>query len=323
LDGDLARVEQMLPSPKISARKSAQASSCCDEGKRATSSTDSGRHEEVEVKLTSWMEQDDEILFRRAIHNAKQQFEDPEKRHEPGQLLFRLARQAHELRHAVSMCSSLLEASGLKSVDVRDRRSRQTPLFYACSSGAQQFVQFLLERRANPNFLDQNMQTPLFYAVKHGHLAVTETLLEGGAVTQQRDINEQTPLFYAVGHGEDACAKLLVQQADEASAAVGITDKHNRTPLFYADSVGTVELLLQHRCDMEQCDLLGRTALFAAMYTRRKAVAQLMLEKKAGVDIVDVTGVSLLAFARLHGFPITATSSPDGATTCGRKRKAD
>eukprot|EP00971_Amphidinium_carterae_P313442 6228972-Amphidinium_carterae.1 len=181
------------------------------------------------------MDEDSVPMLKAAVQNVKQHHQEfvtightHEQSQELNRMLFGIARRAKTCENAVRMFSLLVDEFGI-SVNVKDRRSRQSPLFYASSVGSEPLVQFFLDKNADANHLDFNLQTPLFYAARAGHTECVRSLMERHASPEQVDVNGQTAIFYAAGSGHVNCLSVLL-----TAEGVKAKDKHGRTPLFYA-----------------------------------------------------------------------------------------
>ena len=64
-----------------------------------------------------------------------------------------------------------------QAVDINSRcKFGRPPMFWAAAGGYEHVVRLLLERKANPNFADEDGQTPLSIAKQNGHYKVVDML---------------------------------------------------------------------------------------------------------------------------------------------------
>ena len=70
---------------------------------------------------------------------------------------------------------------GGAEVNARDSEMKATPLAWAARYGHRKFVEFLLERGADPNMAEEPWATPLAWAVRYGHAEIAEVLRQHGA----------------------------------------------------------------------------------------------------------------------------------------------
>ncbi|UJR27290.1 hypothetical protein I4U23_008585 [Adineta vaga] len=140
----------------------------------------------------------------------------------------------------------------------KDRDGR-TILHWACSSGAKDIVQYLLEIcNVRPDIPDELGWTPLMIAVSTGHLDIVRMLLKTKRVdVEQSNSSGARPLHYACSKNFNEITQLLL----EHDADVNATDKYKQTPLDRCCSKGNTEivkLLLKHpKIDLsmhKECD---------------------------------------------------------------------
>nr|AFI99112.1 ankyrin repeat protein Diego [Clytia hemisphaerica] len=189
---------------------------------------------------------------------------------------------------------------------------QRTPLHWAAVLGHTAIVELLLNSGADYSLADNNGVRPLHYAVQNNHRDVVATMIRTGRVTDEPDKDQRTALMWAAlkGHmnvlkvllggknvninavginkqtalhmscqtGNLECVQLLIQH----KADVNMMDQQQHTPLFYACASGhgqIVTKLLQQddQRNLHQCDLEGRTPLhYSAMVDRREIVNNLL-----------------------------------------------
>lgn len=121
----------------------------------------------------------------------------------------------------------------------------ETPLHYASKAGDPQMVLILLCKGANADIPDQRGRTPLSRAAERGRAQVVETLLTvGNADPDSKDNRGRTPLSFAAGNCHRETATLLL----EHGASIDVHDHEGQIPLWwfinsYADRRGATDRL--------------------------------------------------------------------------------
>ncbi|PLB43650.1 ankyrin [Aspergillus steynii IBT 23096] len=180
------------------------------------------------------------------------------------------------------------------SADVRDHTGR-TALSWVASRAqahsptirdrAEQLMQFLLDKGADPTLADLHGETPLHWAAKAGDHQMVDAFLQKDLIPPDLvDNRGRTPLSHAAGEG------------------------HHRV----------VELLLAtDRVDPDRKDARGRTALsWAAEHWHFKTVT-VLIENDSNVDLHDDEGQTPL------GWFITSTSKKHGVDPNPRMAQVD
>jgi len=110
-----------------------------------------------------------------------------------------------------------------------------------------------------------------------------------------------TPLIYAVNRD---VSSTVVSALIEAGAEVNGQNTLNYTPLHFASSTGTydlVKILLEHKACTDLENDYGKTALHYASEEGRRDVITLLLEYGADIEIVDKNGWTPLHIAHKLG----------------------
>jgi len=127
----------------------------------------------------------------------------------------------------------------------------------------------LLEQGVDPNIRDdRSKSTPLMAAASQGQITVAKQLLQAGADVNAQDDLGTTALIRAAEAGQREMAELLL----DAGAVIDVIEAlHNQTALFKAAAEGhlsTVQLLVERGAD-PHFRLRGK--ITAAEWTRRMA----------------------------------------------------
>lgn len=204
----------------------------------------------------------------------------------------RLTQLMHAARHAhLQNAKSLLYGV---SPDISDHTGRTAFSWIASydltrtpthdRDEAERFVQFLLDRDANPNLADHHGETPLHWAVKEGNYPMVELLLQKDVLPDLGDSRDRTPLSRAAERGYTGILKLLLSQAQ---AETDSKDLRGRTPLSWAAEnwhLESVSTLLSHGASVDIHDHEGQIPLwwFLNNTAKRSAVAHDQLENSQG-----------------------------------------
>jgi ankyrin repeat protein len=117
----------------------------------------------------------------------------------------------------------------------------QTPLHLASANGHVDLTQLLIANEADINAMS-NGGTPLYRAAEAGYTETAQLLIANGADVNLGDTG-MTPLQRAAANGNTSVAKLLIVNGANLNARFGLL---GWTPLYFANSLDTIELLKQH-----------------------------------------------------------------------------
>lgn len=104
-----------------------------------------------------------------------------------------------------------------------------TPLILACYKGNNKVVSFLLEKKADINYVSDE-GTALMAAVVKGNIALVELLINHNANLDLTNSNGTTALMYAVKFNNYEITKLLIEHKSNKT----ILDKEGKTAFEYA-----------------------------------------------------------------------------------------
>merc|ERR1719436_2200296 len=119
-------------------------------------------------------------------------------------------------------------------------------MMYACQSGCEELVRFMLEStKFNPELRDTNGNGLLYFAVKNKHLKIVELLLADSRVRgslNTRNISGTSPLILACTDGTIQIAQKLLSFP---SIDVNVADDNGDSPLLHAVIGGHEELVFK------------------------------------------------------------------------------
>ncbi|CAK9804476.1 Transient receptor potential cation channel protein painless [Anthophora plagiata] len=155
---------------------------------------------------------------------------------------------------------NLLEQSLKKqppSIDVNysyPKRSEETLLDIACKCGFPEFVQFLLEKGAIVNRVNEaHNRGPIHFATEKGHLDVLNVLLDEPVINPNLEAGQQTALHIAVKKNDINCAGLLLQKGASPNIPnnKGLTALHMAAMKSQRDMVNLIMEKSKHMVDLD------------------------------------------------------------------------
>ena len=135
------------------------------------------------------------------------------------------------------------------------------PLFRAIGLKDERLVGLLLLHKADPKKPDREGLMPLVHAMILESIEIVRQLLEAGADPNASEPNFDTPFLRAVRYGQTAIAKLLLEHGASINAC---SSGDGNSALHWAVAAGNkdlVDLLLQHKADVNARNLRGETPL--------------------------------------------------------------
>jgi ankyrin repeat protein len=124
----------------------------------------------------------------------------------------------------------LLDAPGSTVINSRDVSNGRTALHIAVERRDLTWLNFLTQRRANPNLADNRGMTPLMRATQLGFHEGIAALVTAGARVDEPNAAGETPLISAVHRRDTALMRVLLQ----AGANPDRTDNSGRSARDYA-----------------------------------------------------------------------------------------
>lgn len=171
--------------------------------------------------------------------------------HESGKYFFEMLKEL--LKHDVSPDAALVQA--VKRCDV-------------------EFIEVLLDAKANPNAFAENGDTLLDICIDKGEVIVAEILLDHNADPNLQNREGETPLLRACKDDNLALVDLLITN----KADVNLADQSFNTPLIAASDRGNmaiIDLLFKNGADWKNIKMLFR----AGMQEKRRKYIQILIER--------------------------------------------
>ena len=128
----------------------------------------------------------------------------------------------------------MLDEPGTTIVNAREVATGETALHAVVQRRDLTWIQFLLQRGANPNIADKNGVYPIQIAAQLGFIEGVERLIKGGADVDVSDTTGETPLISAIHRRDLKLIELLV----ESGASTERTDNSGRSARDYAMLMG-------------------------------------------------------------------------------------
>ncbi|CAB4054064.1 PSMD10 [Lepeophtheirus salmonis] len=162
-----------------------------------------------------------------------------------------------------------------RNLSIQDESGRKI-LHWASSLGSFELVEWLLQKGADVDPVDEALWTPLIIASSAGNEKIVRILLSFGALVDAKTDQGRTALFYACSRNRISIVKLL----ENVNADVNVQDKLGATSLHRATGVGNdnigntplhiaceeinfqcVEVLLKIGCDPSITNKEGKKAI--------------------------------------------------------------
>jgi len=163
-------------------------------------------------------------------------------------------------------------------------RYKSSTLHRAVMRGKAEKVKLLLENGANINLKDGSGMTALLYSIHEKKPEIAKILIENGADIENSDSEDDKILHLAIERGYFDIAKLIIERGYN----VNRLDGYNESALYEAiakDDTGCVKLLLDHSAEVVLCNTAGKTPLHLAAERGNIAIAGMLIERGAKIDI--------------------------------------
>lgn len=166
-----------------------------------------------------------------------------------------------------------------------------TPLHAAVDGGNSDVVRVLLKHGADPLALVEDMTPPLHLACSQGKLDMVKWMVEacGKEILGHLDQYSRTPLHHSALSIHSACIVMYIFQEGGSFIDLNPQDSRGHTPLHTAITSGNlsgVKELLQRGADPLIYDNKGCNALHFAVWRKRKAIAEILLQLHCCLELV-------------------------------------
>ena len=191
------------------------------------------------------------------------------------------------------------------NINAKDEE-RRTALSHAVERKRFETVQFLLEHGVDMHYA-QTVGDPLHIAVQSGNIKITKLLLEHGANPNLpvTTLNANTVLELALITGKIKMLKILLDYGANPNQREPDTEKTPIMVAVYFAPSECVQLLIEKGADVNAVDVYGRTALMnVASFDdddNKLAIARLLIEHGANVNAVSKKRETALSFAKQSG----------------------
>lgn len=183
-------------------------------------------------------------------------------------------------------------------ITLADRKDK-TPFYYANEMGLFQLVDIL--SHGETYYVDELRNTTLHQACENGKTEMVKQILQKKDVyINETNSKHETPLLLAVKKENIVITQLLL----EAGANPDICDSQGISPLLAAigtENVHLVNELLNYNADFGRTGS-GYQPLLWAVYSGRKDIVSLLLDRGANMNISSVNEMNILDCAREKGY---------------------
>ena len=176
----------------------------------------------------------------------------------------------------------------------------ETVLHVAVSNQHTRIIRLLLDRKANVNVCTTTAITPLYLASKIGNLEIVRMLVRAGAdVDSGNLVGRFNPLLIAAARGYVNIVDLLL----DSGATADVCDSDGFTPFYFACQNGHVDVFKQFSTSSvdEVYGANSETVLHVAVSNQHTRIIQLLLDRKANVNVCTTTGSTPLYLASKIG----------------------
>ncbi|HXK50025.1 MAG TPA: ankyrin repeat domain-containing protein [Clostridiales bacterium] len=195
-----------------------------------------------------------------------------------------------------------------KGADLKGVNSNgNTPLHFASRNGNMEFIEYILSKGYDINEKNNAGQAPIVWAVAGNTPEVIGFLKEKGADINAKDSDGRSLMFNAAARGSKETIELL------QSYGLDINEKDNfgMTPLQSGirGGIEILEYLLDKGAEIapeecmsgNSCTIDGTTILHQAMYANNPEIVELLIKRKAPLNVIDSNGSTPLMIAVNRG----------------------
>nr|XP_023670833.1 inversin [Paramormyrops kingsleyae] len=179
----------------------------------------------------------------------------------------------------------------------------RTPLHWAALLGHARIVHLLLERNKSGSIpSDSQGATPLHYGAQSNYADTVAVFLRHPSVRDDPDLEGRTAFMWAASKGSNNVIGTMLDLKPDID--INMADKYGGTALHAAalsGHVSTVQLLLERGAMVDALDVMKHTPLFRACEMGHRDVILTLIKGGARVDLVDLDGHTALHWAALGG----------------------
>lgn len=169
-------------------------------------------------------------------------------------------------------------------------RSNETCLDIACKNGLPEFAEFLLEKGAGVNRINEaHNRGPIHFAAENGYTDVLGILLNEPTINPNLEANQQTALHISVKKNDMNCAALLLERGASPNIPnnKGLTALHMAATLGRSDMVNLIMEKTMHALDLDTYKDYNGLTTREALQKRLPDVLLPPVEKR-GVNVHDL-----------------------------------
>jgi ankyrin repeat protein len=177
-------------------------------------------------------------------------------------------------------------------INREDNDFNQTPVTWAAEYGYMEILNILIESGADIHIPDLDGWTPLHYAAGSNESDMVQKLLDAGADINLKTNDCKTPLHTAAQRGNEASISVLIEYFRTHNASIDPVDNRGGTPLYYAASEASADVVRQlcnAGSNVNGLDPRARP-LIAAARTGENVTVEVLLEKGADPKLPDKDG---------------------------------
>ncbi|EAY03814.1 hypothetical protein TVAG_454530 [Trichomonas vaginalis G3] len=176
----------------------------------------------------------------------------------------------------------------------------------ACSYGAVNTVNYLIEIGASPDMVDGNGNTAFIAAASSGNTDIGNILLSNGSSLDEKNLNNVTALHIAAQYGNTQfCDSILQCAGIEAINLLNFKDSEYQTPIFYSaykNQLETTEYLCSVGADCRTLDINGNSVIHVAIQNGAIEIAMKLLQNtQFPINIINHKKMTVLLEAALTG----------------------
>lgn len=173
-----------------------------------------------------------------------------------------------------------------------------TVLMRAAQNGNEDAVNLLIQNGAEVDFSNELGYTALHYALIASKFDVARLLIDNKASVDNIDRTGMSELSFHIKNGSVQTSKFLIDNG------VNFETNEKQPPLILAVKSSKYDIahyiIDSKRCNLNQKDFMGRTALIYASINAPINVVKWLIENGANVDEKDESGITALLYALKH-----------------------